>query len=167
MKKIYIVDQIFDEEELKKVTQLALNLPYTHRSNDVGYYGNRCDLEINDTNVWIFDKLKKIFFPNENLKTDRFAFHMRSNTNIKKVNVHTDEHDMNILVYLQGEELLYNGTGFWTKENQDGSVDLNTYIGFKINRGIFFNGGEIKHADLQGLGPSSPRYALTLFLDRK
>ena len=119
MKKIYIVDQIFDEEELKKVTQLALNLPYTHRSNDVGYYGN------------------------------------------------TDEHDMNILVYLQGEELLYNGTGFWTKENQDGSVDLNTYIGFKINRGIFFNGGEIKHADLQGLGPSSPRYALTLFLDRK
>ena len=60
----------------------------------------------------------------------------------------------NCIVYLKGESLTHNGTGFYTKG------DLNTYVGFVENRALFFNGRDVYHTDLQALGPSSPRYSL-------
>lgn len=169
MKKIYIVDDFLTEKELKEVSNFALTLSYGPVANKMAYFGNRAEVVINDKNKWIFEKIKNHFFPNENYKAHQnvYVYHMRANQNVKEINAHRDESEYNFLLYLYGEELVYNGTGFWTKQTKDGNLDLNTYIGFKRNRGIFFNGSDILHGDLQALGPSSPRYALTLFLDKE
>ena len=60
-------------------------------------------------------------------------------------------------MYLKGDELVYNGTGIYHKD------DLNTYVGFVKNRAIFFDGKNNIHTDLQALGPSSGRYTLNIF----
>jgi uncharacterized beta-barrel protein YwiB (DUF1934 family) len=62
---------------------------------------------------------------------------------------------------LKGDELTYNGTGFYYKNN------LNTYIGFVENRAIFFDGKNNMHTTLQALGPSSGRYTINIFYDNK
>ena len=96
------------------------------------------------------------FFKDKNLKEIDPCFRQRHNA--EKMLPHTDEHVNYIfLAYLKGEELMYNGTGFY---NEDGHLDR--YIGFRQNRAIFFN-SFICHSDLQSLGKSSPRYTLNIF----
>jgi len=70
---------------------------------------------------------------------------------------HNDGNDYNFLLYLQGKELVYNGTGFYTKKQ------LHSYIGFVQNRALFFDGKNNVHTDLQALGESSPRYTINIF----
>ena len=50
-----------------------------------------------------------------------------------------------VIVYLKGNEDLNKGTGFYT--SKDGNNELNTHIGFKQNRAIFWN-SEIWHSPL-------------------
>ena len=66
-------------------------------------------------NECLFQKIKKQFFPNENLKVDNSSYHLRHNS--KKVLEHEDNNDYNFLLYLKGKELVYNGTGFYHKNN--------------------------------------------------
>ena len=73
--------------------------------------------------------------------------------------VHVDTgSDYNFLLYLKGDPLLNNGTGFYTEEG-----NLSSHIGFLENRAIFFNGNKIGHTDLQSFGDSTPRYTLNIF----
>jgi len=64
----------------------------------------------------------------------------------------------NFLLFIKGEPLLNNGTGFMKNDS------LSAHIGFVENRAIFFNGAKIMHSDLQSFGDSSPRYTLNMFL---
>ena len=50
-----------------------------------------------------------------------------------------------VLVYLRGNENLNKGTGFYTTKNNIN--ELNTHVGFKENRAIFWN-SEIWHSPL-------------------
>ena len=76
---------------------------------------------------------------------------------IDVINNKNDNDCANFLLFIKGEPLLNNGTGFLT------NGELSSHIGFIENRALFFNGSKIMHGDLQSFGESSPRYTLNIF----
>ena len=153
---IQIKDNFLKEDELKIITNNLNRIDYHAMSNADGPYGFRHTFPRTLKNKWLFKKIKKQFFPNVKLKIDSASYHWRHNK--EKVLAHTDAgKDFNFILYLRGNELVYNGTGFYYKNN------LNTYIGFVENRAIFFDGKNNLHTDLQALGPSSGRHTLNIF----
>ena len=71
---------------------------------------------------------------------------------------HYDPNKYAFLLYLKGEPLLNNGTGFYNDEG-----NLYHHIGFMENTALFFNASKILHTGLQSFGESSPRYCINLF----
>jgi len=157
MKDIIVVDNFFNEKELNILNNNLTKIYWEPQENGLGHkYGFGHNFKRNEENQWLFDKIKNNFFKDKNLKEIDPCFRQRHNA--EKMLPHTDEHVHYIfLAYLKGEELMYNGTGFY---NEDGHLDR--YIGFRQNRAIFFN-SFIYHSDLQSLGKSSPRYTLNIF----
>src|SRR6056300_407492 len=141
---IQIKDNFLTKKELEILKNNINKIDYKAIDNDEGNFGFRHLFERNSENEWFFEKIKKQFFPNINLVTDDSSYHLRHNA--KKVMWHNDENDYNFLLYLQGKELLYNGTGFYTKKQ------LHSYIGFVENRALFSDGRNILHTDLHALG---------------
>ena len=153
-----IKDDFFNEEELHNILHVVNSTPLTPRHNNDGNYGFRNDFKRDKDNQWIFDKIKKEFNLDEKLKPrdDMLSIHLRHNNH--KQLAHTDPAEYIFLCYLDGEELFYNGTGFYSK-----SKFMNIYVGFIKNRALFFNGKDVVHTDLQSLGESSMRYSLNIF----
>tara|TARA_A100001391_G_scaffold87232_1_gene57671 strand:- start:51 stop:536 length:486 start_codon:yes stop_codon:yes gene_type:complete len=153
---IQIKDNFLDEKEFNilcnNLDKISLK-PFVQ--DDKKTSGFRQTFEKTSDNEWLFKKIKKQFFPNINLKEVICCYHWRHNK--ETVLSHVDGADFNLLLYLKGDELVYNGTGIYSGNN------LNTYIGFVKNRAIFFDGKNNIHTDLQALGPSSGRYTLNIF----
>ena len=160
MKGIKIVDNFFNKEEFEILTNHLSKINFKSLINEEGdRYGFGHGFKENKENKWLFNKIKKNFFKNKNLISKDSAFRLRHN--FKKILPHIDHFcDYAFICYLTGKELVYNGTGFY-KKNGD-QLQLDTYIGFRENRALFFN-SNIYHTDLQALGESSPRYSLNVF----
>tara|TARA_R100001086_G_C11671430_1_gene213029 strand:- start:18 stop:527 length:510 start_codon:yes stop_codon:yes gene_type:complete len=63
-----------------------------------------------------------------------------------------------VIVYLRGNEDLHKGTGFYISKNNN--YELNTHVGFKQNRAIFWN-SEIYHSPLNwSADDKSKRFSL-------
>ena len=153
---IQIKDNFLNAEEFKIIYNNIDKISYAPKTNEDGNYGFRHNFDQNSENQWLFKKIKEQFFPNVELKVTLASYHWRHNKD--KVLSHTDfDKDFNFILYLKGEELVHNGTGFYHKNN------LSTYIGFVKNRALFFNGKNNMHTDLQALGPSSGRYTINIF----
>ena len=160
--ELKIIDNFFSQNELNILTNNLTRIPYTPLRDHYGkgnHFGMIHDFKKNTTNQWLFDKIKKNFFPNMNLIDVESRFTVRHNKS--KVLAHVDDNDYNFIAYLKGKELVYNGTGFYHNKN------LNTYVGFVENRAIFFDGLNNHHTDLQALGESSMRYTLNIFYDKR
>jgi len=78
---------------------------------------------------------------------------------------HCDKDNINFLIYLKGNELINNGTGFYEKKNEIDSFELNTHIGFKENRAVMFSGNRL-HSTLQFNDNCSGRYIMTNFIKK-
>ncbi len=153
---LQIKDNFLSTKEFNIICNNLDKIPYTALKNTEGNFGFRYDFKHNKENDWLFKKIKKQFFPEVTFKISQPSYHWRHNTN--KVFSHVDKKtDYNFLLYLKGTEIVYNGTGFYYKN------ELNTYIGFVENRAIFFDGKNNIHTDLQALGKSSPRHTLNIF----
>ena len=78
---------------------------------------------------------------------------------------HNDPTLYNCLIYLIGDKVVANGTGFYEKKKFDDGedYDLHTHIGFKENRAVFFD-AKIWHSPMQFAEPASPRYAMANFI---
>ena len=153
---LQVKDNFLSEKEFNILTSSLGEITYTQAMNNLhGNYGFKCEFAPDAGNEWLFTKIKKIFFPNTNLKTMGCAYHLRHNH--KKVLSHVDESDYNFILYLKGRKLVFNGTGLYYKN------ELNTYVGFVENRAIFFNGKDTVHSDLQALGESSFRHSINIF----
>ena len=153
---VQIKDNFLNKKEFKTLYNNIDKFTYAPKINEDGLYGFRYNFTENSDNKWLFKKIKKQFFPNNNLKVNECAYHLRHNH--KKVLPHKDHNDdYNFILYLKGKELVYNGSGFYHKDN------LHTYIGFVENRAIFFDGKNNLHTDLQALGESSFRYTVNIF----
>jgi len=156
---IQIKDNFLTEKELKIIQSNVNKIDYTATVKGDGNFGFRHTIKKNSENEWFFEKIKKQFFPNDNLKlwSNDLHYHLRHNS--KKVMAHVDDNQYNFLLFLKGKELVYNGTGFYTNYN------LHTYIGFVENRALFFDGKNNIHTDLQALGESSFRHTVNIFYD--
>ena len=152
---IQIKDNFLTKKELKILQNNIDKVSYEAIKNNDGNFGFRCYFKPHSNDEWLFNKVKKQFFSNTDLKIVSCSYHLRHNFN--KVLTHVDVPDYNFILYLKGKELTYNGTGFYTKNS------LNTYIGFVENRALFFDGKNNFHTDLQALGESSPRYTMNIF----
>ena len=153
---IQIKDNFLTKKEFKILNSNVDKISYTSvKDGENDIFGFKHFFKRSSENEWLFKKIKKQFFPNVNLVIDNSSYHLRNNN--KKVLHHKDTNDYNFILYLKGKELIYNGTGFYTKNS------LQTYIGFVENRAIFFDGKNNMHTDLQALGESSFRYTINIF----
>tara|TARA_R100001244_G_scaffold39633_1_gene35582 strand:+ start:525 stop:1058 length:534 start_codon:yes stop_codon:yes gene_type:complete len=157
---VQYVDNFFNVETLESLQETLLNLKYTEVKNEEGqYYGKRHTFPLHHfKNDPLLKKIKDFFFPYSRLEPISISAHIRNND--KEPLVHIDikkDNIANFLLFVKGEPLLNNGTGFFI----DGK--LSSHVGFVENRAIFFNGSKIWHSDLQSFGDSSPRYTLNIF----
>ena len=163
--EILIKNNFFDTETFEKIKKDVQNIMHQ------GKFSNRFDAfeDISSYNKIYFhhylnDKhfavqyIHKYYKEKYKVKiTDMQSFYFLSTKN-ELPTPHYD-HNHNCLIYLQGENLLNNGTGFYD-DNQ-----LTTHIGFKENRGIVFNGSKHMHASLQSFGlESGTRFAMANFI---
>ena len=157
LRMLSYIDNFLSQEELKNLQEKAINFNYTSNINSNGHYGFGYNFSVNDIkNDPILSKIKNNFNIDKNLKVFEVRFHLRNNT--EKPMPHYDEGKYVFLLYLKGEPLLNNGTGFYTDKGQ-----LSSHVGFIENRALFFNGDKIMHTNLQSFGESSPRYTLNFF----
>tara|TARA_R100000664_G_C2701954_1_gene101954 strand:+ start:234 stop:746 length:513 start_codon:yes stop_codon:yes gene_type:complete len=156
---VMYVDNFLSKETLESLQENFVNLDYTPVKTPTGlYYGNRHSFPKSFYNDPLLKLIKEYFFPHRNLVPMNVSAHMRNNS--KEPLFHTDNSEGNVanfLLFVKGEPLFNNGTGFLTNGN------LSSHIGFIENRALFFNGAKILHSDLQSFGESSSRYTLNIF----
>ena len=156
MIELQVKDNFFTEQEYNILIENLNKINFKPSKNKDSHFSFHHDFKPDSKNKWIFDKIKNNFF-NKNLEIYSCRFDMRHNKTQTLPHLDSEHNDYNCIIYLKGDELLYNGTGFYHKNN------LHTYVGFVKNRALFFNGSEVYHTDLQSLGPSSMRYTLNIF----
>tara|TARA_R100001377_G_scaffold83809_1_gene66031 strand:- start:8144 stop:8674 length:531 start_codon:yes stop_codon:yes gene_type:complete len=160
---VQYVDNFFNAETLESLQETFLNLKYTDVQNEDGSYGKRHTFSLpHFKNDPILARIKEFFFPYTDLDPISIHAHLRHTQGKPKVHIDNDKGNIaNFLLFIKGEPLLNNGTGFFI----DGK--LSSHIGFVENRALFFNGSKIWHSDLQTFGDSSPRYTLNIFYKTK
>lgn len=147
---IRIKDNFFNKEDYNKIKFFSskilwkpTNLCYSKNNPKHVWFTEDCPKEISD----IVSKEVSKFFKIKILKevTCQYSFVAKS----KKIEVHNDgegEHNFQVIIYIDGDENIHCGTGFYTKKD-DNTFNLNTHIGFKTNRIVSWSSG-IYHAPL-------------------
>ena len=158
-KFVMYVDDFLEDDTLKSLQDTVTKLKYYEVKNpERQIYGIRHTFDTSIHNDPLIKLIKQYFFPHRNLEPISVSAHLRENN--KEPLFHTDDDKGNVanfLLFVKGESLLNNGTGFM-HDNK-----LSSHIGFVENRALFFNGMKIPHSDLQSFGDSSNRYTLNIF----
>ena len=161
---VMYVDNFLEKETLISLQNNLSLLEYKQVQNPNGeHYGMRHTFPKSFFDDPLLKLIKQYFFPHRDLKIQSVSAHIRNNT--KEPLFHIDDQDYhtggtlcaNFLLFVKGEPLLNNGTGFLHNH------ELSSHIGFVENRALFFNGSKIWHSDLQSFGDSSERYTLNIF----
>ena len=158
-KFVMYVDDFLDEATLKSLQDTVMSLNYTQVDNPEGQiYGFRHTFDKSIHKDPLLKLIKQYFFPHRNLEPISVSAHSRQNKEEPLFHVDNDKGNVaNFLLFIKGEPLLNNGTGFM-HDNK-----LSSHIGFVENRALFFNGMKIPHSDLQSFGDSSNRFTLNIF----
>ena len=156
---VMYVDNFLSTETLQSLQNNFLNLDYTGVKNPNGdHYGFRHTFPKSFHEDPLLELIKNYFYPNRNLEPINVSAHLRKNDKEPLFHVDTQEGNVaNFLLFVKGEPLLNNGTGFMKGDK------VSSHIGFVENRALFFNGSKILHSDLQSFGDSSDRYTLNIF----
>ena len=155
------VDNFLDKDSLESLQKQMLNLSYKPAINKMAHYGYEHHFSVDHfKDDPLLKKIKDTFFQHDDLRPTEIRAHLRHNK--AKPLPHRDSEEVSdffsFLIYVKGDSLLYNGTGFYGQDKK-----LFAYIGFEENRALFFNAGRMWHPDLQALGESTPRYSLNIF----
>jgi hypothetical protein len=166
---IKIIDNFFNQEDLNRVQDFALNNAYytakyydgTIEKTKENFYGNR----------WHFDhdlNIKELFIRQSELKFNIKIKEIHSASGIDQRNldtfrphVDTNVGIQNVLVMISGPTAVTNGTVFYY-----GSVDnciLDMHVGFRENRALMFPSNKIHSAHVSNI-PNLKRFTATLFL---
>lgn len=160
---VMYVDNFLSKDTLESLQNNLINLEYETVKNGNGeHYGMRHTFPKSFHNDPLLKLIENYFFPNKNLTPLMVCAHIRENK--KEPLFHIDHEGgsvANFLLFVKGEPLLNNGTGF-LNNNQ-----LSSHVGFVENRALFFNGSKIWHSDLQSFGESNSRYTLNIFYGEK
>ena len=164
LKFIFSVENFLSAPELFELQDNLLKLDYVHlnrEDEENTHYGFGCNLNPNENKIKeLVKKVKKTFHPHTDLKISQSRAHLRYNNN--KPLPHVDYGYYAFLLYVRGESLFNNGTGFYTDEG-----NLYHHIGFKENTALFFNANKIFHTTLQSFGESTARYCVNIFYEIK
>ena len=158
-KFVMYVDDFLGKETLKSLQDTLANLNYKQVLDPEGrVYGFRHTFPRSFHEDPLLKLIKQYFFPHRNLEPISVNAHIRNNKKEPLFHIDDDRGNVaNFLLFVKGEPLLNNGTGF-SYINQ-----LSSHIGFVENRALFFNGSKVWHSDLQSFGDSSKRYTLNIF----
>ena len=166
---IYIQDNFFEEDFFKKLQSEVLGIEFKSRYLDLKgnetmkneYQRNYHHVELSDNSLVVQEVINNIkkYFRHPAKKISSWYFLSFPNT---PAIPHEDVSKFNCLIYLIGNKLVNNGTGFYEKVNDN--YELHTHIGFKENRAIFFDSTKW-HSPLQFAGNSTPRYVMANFMD--
>jgi len=165
---IHIQDNFFDSKFIQTLQKELITLEFKHRFSSFKHINN---YDHNYHHVELTEDAPVVQEVTKQLKT-HFNFssikYMQSSYLLSFPNTpavpHQDESDFNCLIYLLGNPLINNGTGFYIE--QEGNQVLNSHVGFKENRAIFFD-AKIYHSPLQFAGNSTPRYIMANFIKKK
>jgi|TARA_R100000030_G_C3187402_1_gene107486 hypothetical protein len=162
---IKIIDNFFEEIQLKKIQNHVQKLPFTPRyypdepQGKESYYGARFNFSQD------LDLLK--FFTNQaenKFKIKIKDIHEDSGIDIRNLDHFKPHNDdklgvANILVMLKGPRAVTNGTVFYTDK------ELDMHIGFKENRSVLFP-SNVFHSSHASNVPNVRRYTATLFVKK-
>ena len=164
--RIIIQDNFFSKKMLDKI---KIDLSHSKFTNRFNTYKNTTDQKIyfnvelaKDHPVVIetIKNLKKKF----NLSCSIIDSNYFLSTKHEQATPHNDNtYKYNCLIYLKGNSLVNNGSGFYDKIS-GGGYQLNTHVGFKENRAIIFD-SKIFHTSLQFNEGSGTRYCLANFIN--
>jgi hypothetical protein len=163
-KRIIVEDNFFKKEILNSIYHELMTNNFTNRMAEYGnVYGREYfQVKLNQAHYvaqLTMKNLERLF----NLKCTDINSQYVLTTKHTEAKPHIDiSHEFNCLIYLKGESIVNNGTGFYDKINDD--YKLNTHIGFKENRAIIFD-PLIYHSSLQWNEDAKPRYAMLNFLN--
>jgi len=167
---IYVQDNFFDSKFLQTLQKELLTLEFESRYHDESrgllshvYPRNYHQVKLHKNAPVVLEliKLIKLHFNFSSIK-EIGSFYFLSFPNTPAI-PHRDTSDFNCLIYLLGDPLMNNGTGFYINGPGEEKI-LNSHIGFKENRAIFFD-SKIYHSPLQFAGNSSPRYIMANFIN--
>tara|TARA_A100001037_G_C14992627_1_gene563334 strand:- start:309 stop:845 length:537 start_codon:yes stop_codon:yes gene_type:complete len=171
---ILIQDNFFEEKILKNIQEEIVKVemkppPDETRAYQSSYWFDHklpvmCELQK------LIYKNIKLYFNMEvdvNKVTDVDCMYTMSNAK-DHPRPHTDGMATHqCLIYIKGDPLLANGTGFYTPDSEDKlKFHLNLHVGFKENRALFFS-SDNWHSPMQWSGPSSWRYSIANFMTMK
>jgi len=111
---------------------------YPSGKSDISYqsqhlfYGAIVEKNISD---YIRKKCEKLY--NKKFKENYTAYTMVTRTTPMVHNDISEDCTHQVIVYIRGDESLHRGTGFYVN-NSNNNFELNTHIGFKQNRAIFW-----------------------------
>tara|TARA_Y100000004_G_scaffold107827_1_gene120937 strand:- start:832 stop:1338 length:507 start_codon:yes stop_codon:yes gene_type:complete len=162
---IKIIDNFFNEKDLKFIQDFALNkafytpqyFEHAKERNKESHYGNRYQLSNNPELFELFKKQSELKFKIKLKKVNEYSgIDLR---NLDHFKPHTDEMTgiANILIMILGPAAVSNGTVFYTKG------DLDIHVGFKENRAILFPSDKV-HSQHASNVPNLKRYTATLFV---
>ena len=118
LKFIFSVENFLPNDELLYLQELALNIDLQHLNRDDGsniHYGFGAHFDPKGEEATILkSRIKNVFHPQDDLKILECRVHMRYNH--KDPLPHYDPNKYAFLLYLKGEPLLNNGTGFYNDD---------------------------------------------------
>ena len=171
--KIFVQDNFFEDNFLKKIQKEIVSMQFSSRYNDISTKDKKHlgknqrtyhQVELSQNSLVVSkvkDKIKQHF--NVGGIQEMLSYYFLSFPNTNPI-PHDDKSVYNCLIYLLGDPLINNGTGFYEKNQNE--YTLHTHIGFKQNRAIFFS-SSIWHSPLQFAGNSTPRYIMANFIFKK
>ena len=162
--KIYVQDNFFDSKFIQTLQKELLTLDFQYRfsTSESVYNRNYHHVELTEDAPAVQEvtrQLKKHFNFSSIKHMESFYFLSFPNT---PAIPHQDHADFNCLIYLLGNPLINNGTGFYIDQGEE--QILNSHVGFKENRALFFD-AKIYHSPLQFAGNSTPRYIMANFIE--
>ena len=176
MGQIFVQDNFFDLDTLNKIQQEVTSIEFGIREkSDVNnelassrYYFEHALSTESDVAKEVTKLIQKYFYRKVDTynkeKPHQINYFL---SNPKEAIPHKDtphpelDIDYNCLIYLKGEHLLNNGTGFYAM-NKLKELELSIHVGFKCNRAIFFS-SDVYHTPLQWAGNGSFRYSICNF----
>ena len=167
--KIFVQDDFFQDDFLKQLQQELVTMDFTSRYHETKNKNNHNVYQRNYHQVHLSQESKVVLKVKDNIKKyfnavvdEIVSYYFLSFPNTPAI-PHKDVGTYNCLIYLLGDTLINNGTGFYEKNGDNYS--LHTHIGFKQNRAIFFS-SRIWHSPLQFAGESTPRYVMANFIKK-
>lgn len=168
---IKIINDFFKKEDLEKVKDFALNYAfYTPKyfdgskvRNKMSHYGNRYLLQNNPELFDLFKKQAEIKFKVKiNKINESSGIDLRNLDHFKPHTDHRTPAKINILIMISGPTAVTNGTVFY--EGTEENCVLDTHVGFRENRAIWFPSNKI-HSQHASKVPNLKRYTSTLFIE--